>query len=251
MKQLVEIGEKICDGFRLGNKVLFRGKIATIVGYDAGTYSSNDYNLVNTAIDISEGIFSQRQNIKNACVKDLKYIETNKDVYSWVNPKELKLFRESLVLDYAYFKDECVAKIIYQDEKIYHRLTFEDEEYNVKNKPYPDYDKNTKTIYIRGTMKNSDNRCFSIPLSDVDDFKRRIDEINKKYDSFYKEQDTDLFEKYVTDINKSVMHDKDDTKTATIRKLDYPNKILLEDSEIYKIKKRLDKIETILNIEED
>ena len=47
------------------------------------------------------------------------------------------------------------------------------------------------------------------------------------------------------------MHDKDDTKTATIRKLDYPNKIILEDSEIYKIKKRLDKIETILNIEED
>lgn len=44
---------------------------------------------------------------------------------------------------------------------------------------------------------------------------------------------------------------EEDTKTATIRKLDYPNKILLEDSEIYKIKKRLDKIETILNIEED
>lgn len=87
MKQLVEIGEKICEGFRLGNKVLYKGKIATIVGYDGGNYTSNDYNSVNTAIDISEGIFSQRQNIKNACVKDLKYIETNKDVYSWVNPK--------------------------------------------------------------------------------------------------------------------------------------------------------------------
>lgn len=118
----------------------------------------------------------------------------------------MKLFRESLVLDYAYFKDECVAKIIYQDEKIYHRLTFEDEEYNVKNKPYPDYDKNTKTIYLRGTMKNSDNRCFSIPLSDGDDFKRRIDEINKKYDYIYKEQNTDIYEKEKTqkEINQEL-----------------------------------------------
>lgn len=44
---------------------------------------------------------------------------------------------------------------------------------------------------------------------------------------------------------------EEDNKTIAIKKLDYPNKILLEDFEIYKIKKRLDKIETILNIEEE
>ncbi len=95
--------------------------------------------------------------------------------------------KDVLILSYQNVFDKVACKIIYQNEDIFERGEFIDEEIGVYSKFYPGFynelDDMTETngLYIRGTMSKCDDDIFLVTKEDADMIEDKVKAINKKY----------------------------------------------------------------------
>lgn len=177
----------------LGNRVIYNKEECTIVGLDIDE-KLRDFIAVDKNIT---GENKYNHNISTATAYDLKYCTTGKNEYSFVSPGEITLkekyvketpknTEELLVLQYQeVFDGDFIARIIYQDEEIFPRGEFRDEELKIYSSSLPkyNYDTDGKVLFILGNKSgtNSINNLIFIPREDIEEFKERIRLLNEKY----------------------------------------------------------------------
>ena len=177
----------------LGDRVIYNKEECTIVGLDIDE-KLRDFIAVDKNIT---GENKYNHNISTATAYDLKYCTTGKNEYSFVSPGEITLkekyvketpknTEELLVLQYQeVFDGDFIARIIYQDEEIFLRGEFRDEELKIYSSSLPkyNYDTDGKVLFILGNKSgtNSINNLIFIPREDIEEFKERIRLLNEKY----------------------------------------------------------------------
>lgn len=87
--------------------------------------------------------------------------------------------KDVLILSYQNVFDKVACKIIYQNEDVFERGEFIDEELRVASTFYPDF--TGGRLYLKGLNYGRDNHVFTVEKCYLKNIEERVEAINRKY----------------------------------------------------------------------
>lgn len=187
-------------GFRLGDKVKYRGNEYEIIGFDEN--GSKQFIVIN----------DKYHNMHVSKFKDVtSYCDTNYHGCRWLFANEIEIIKKYinesvLELDYQQIFDQIGIRISYQNFEIIPRGKFTDDDLGIYSNLSPSYSPLKKELHVLGDFSMNDNKIIIVPKEDVEIIKNKVEFLNKKYKKTTVESKKDLIDNLTEKEAKEMLY---------------------------------------------